>query len=192
MKSGMPSDEGGAPIRRLNDLLHVRGEKPTRAGPIPRAEAAGGSAVGNRPWGRTRVAPRGAVMEWSARGEPVRLRMVAWQRGAPVQTPRVAWDVGASSCVSFVGCRRIGPRVPARADRDRGARRHSTTTTGTLTPSPSSCFGGVTGRYKRPRNPVRRRWHRWPDLCLRRTQHLPVKARPMASRVWSARAEASR
>jgi len=188
----MPSDEGGTPIRRMNDLPHVRGERPTRAGPIPRAEVPGGSAAGNRPWSGTSVAPRGVATEWSARGEPLRLRMVARQRGAPVRILRVACEAGAHPRVSLVGCRRIGPRVPARVDRGRGARWHSTTTTGNLTLSPSSQLGGVTGRYKQQRNPTRRRRHGWPDLCPRRTQHPPLKARPMTSRAWSVRGEASR
>lgn len=173
------------PIRRSNGLPHVRGEKPTRAGPNPRAEAAGGPAAGNRPWGRTRAALQRAVTKWSAGGEPLRPRVVAWQRGAPVLTLRVAcagdvvpvrpWDEGGQAHGSLhvfsVG---------------RGARRCRLMTTGSLTSFPPGGFGGITARYKRQRNPVRRRWRRWPDLRLRRTQHPPVKARSGAERAWSA------
>jgi hypothetical protein len=127
-------------------LLDVRGEKPTRAGPNSRAEAAGGSAAGDWPWGRTRAAPRGVVTEWSARSEPLRFRLVAFQRRAPVRRVRVAW--GCSSAASLAGWIRISPSVPGRGYRGRGARRHLMATTGTLTPSRRNSSGWVTGRYK--------------------------------------------
>ena len=37
--------------------LHVRGEKPTRAGLQPRAEDSTGSATGDGSWGRTSADP---------------------------------------------------------------------------------------------------------------------------------------
>lgn len=179
------------PIQRSNDRLHVRGEKPTRAGPTPRAEAAGGPAADNRPWGRTRAALQGAVTEWSARGEPLRPRVVAWQRGAPVPTVRVAcagdvepvrpWDEGGQAHGSL-HVFNVG----------RGARRCRTMTTGSLTSSSPRNLDGVTARYKRRRNPIRRRWRGWPDLRLRRTQHPPVKARRGTERAGSARKETDR
>jgi hypothetical protein len=174
------------PIRRPNDLLDVRGERPTRAGPSPRAEAVGSSAAGDRPWGGTRVAPRGVVTKWSANSESPRSREVAEQRGAPVPTVRVAragnvepvrsWDEGGQA---------HGPLHVFSVVR--GARRCLAMTTGSLTSSPLKALGGVTARYKRQRNPVRRRWRRWPHLLLRRTQHPPVKARRTAARAGSAR-----
>lgn len=127
-------------------LLHIRGEKPTRAGPIPRTEATGSSAAGDWPWGRTRAGPRGAVTKWSARSEPLRFRLVAYQRRAPVRRVRVAW--GCCSAASLAGCSRIGPSVPGRGYRGRGARRQLMATTGTLTPSSPEWSGWVTGRYK--------------------------------------------
>ena len=80
------------PVRRA--YHHVRGAKPTRAGSAPRAEITGSSAAGDWPWGRTRIALRGAITKWSARDELLRFRMVAWQRGAPVRIVRVAWGGG--------------------------------------------------------------------------------------------------
>lgn len=178
------------PDSPMNDLPHVRGERPTRAGPSPRAEAPDSSAAGNGPWGGTRPASRGAGTKWSVRDELVRSRMVAWQIGAPALAERVA-RVGSGPSDTLVGCRRIGPRGAARDYRGRRARRYPTMTTGTLTPSPP--MGGVTVRYKHERNPGRmRRWRGWPDLRLWRTQHPPHKARPMAGRARGARLEASR
>ena len=169
------------PIRRSNDLPH--GEKPTRAGPIPRAEADGGSAAGDRPWGRTRAAPRGAVTKWSANSEPLRSRVVAEQRGAPVRTLRVACAGSVEPARSWdEGGQAHGPLHVFSVVR--GARWCLSMTTGTLT-SFLPNVGGVTARYKRERNPVRRRWCRWPDLRLWRTQHPSVKAQRGAERVWS-------
>lgn len=74
----------------MKGLRYVRGERLTRAGPKPRAEAALSSAAGNRPWGGTRAGPRGAVTKWSGRGETVRFWEVARQRGALVLYERVA------------------------------------------------------------------------------------------------------
>lgn len=65
-------------------------------------------------------------------------------------------------------------------------------TTGSLTSSASRGLDAVTARYKRQRNPVRRRWCRWPDLHLWRAQHPPVKARGWAERAGSAREETAR
>jgi len=179
------------PVRRSNSLPHVRGEKPTRAGPTPRAQAPDGSAAGNGPWSRTSIAPQGGVMKWSVRSEPLRPRVVAWQRGALVPTERVAragdacpvrpWDEGGQAHGSLhvisVG---------------RGARRCLPTTTGSLTSSASRGSGAETARYKRQRNPVRRWSRRWPHLRLWRTQHPPVKARGWAERAGSAREETAR
>jgi hypothetical protein len=173
------------PIRRVNDLQNVRGERPTRAAPNRRAEADGGSAAGDGPWGGTRAALRGAVTKWSANSESLRSRVVAEQRGAPVPTLRVA---------------RAGSVEPARSRDEgghargslhvfsvaRGARRCLSMTTGTLT-SFLPNVGGVTARHKRERNPVRRRRCRWPDLLLQRTQHPPVKAWRTAERAGSVR-----
>lgn len=165
----------------------MRGERPTRAAPNRCAEADGGSAAGDRPWGGTRAALRGAVTKWSATGEPLRTRVVAEQRGAPVPTLRVAcagddepvrsWDEGGQAHGSL--------HVFSAA---RGARWCLSTTTGTLTSSLPN-VGGVTARYKRQRNPGRRRWCRWPDLPLQRTQHPPVKARRTTERAGSVREE---
>ena len=179
------------PIRRPNGLPHVRGEKPTRAGPTPRAQAPDGSAAGNRPWGGTSIAPQGGVTKWSVRSEPLRPRTVAWQRGALVPTERVAragdarsvrpWDEGGQAHGSL--------HVISAG---RGARRCLPTTTGSLTSSASRGFGAETARYKRQRNPVRRRRCGWPHLRLWRTQHPPVKARGWAERAGSAREETAR
>jgi hypothetical protein len=179
------------PIRRSNVLLDVRGERPTRAGPIPRAEADGGPAAGDRPWGGTRAALRRVVTKWSANSESLRPRVVAWQRGAPVPALRVAcagdvepvrpWDEGGQAHGSL--------HVFSVA---RGARWCLSMTTGSLTSSPPRGLDGVTARYKRQRNPVRRRMRRWPHLRLRRSQHPPVKARCGAERARSACQETDR
>jgi hypothetical protein len=119
---------------------------PTRAGPNPRAEASGSSAAGDWPWGRTRAALRGAVTKWSAGGELLRFRLVAYQRRAPVRRGRITW--GGRLAASLAGCSRIGPSVPGRGYRGRGARWHLMATTGTLTPSTPEWSGWVTGWYK--------------------------------------------
>jgi hypothetical protein len=179
-----------SPIRRPDVFSNVSGERPTRAAPIRRAEADGNSAAGNGPWGGTRVALRGAITKWSASSEPLRPRAVAEQRGAPVPTLRIAWTDDVEPVRSWDeggqahGSLHVFSVV-------RGARRCLWTTTGTLTSFPPN-VGGVTARYKHQRNPVRRRWCGWPDLLLRRTQHLPVKARRRAERVGSARKEGIR
>lgn len=178
------------PIRRLNDLQDVRGERPTRAAPIRRAEADGSSAAGNRPWGGTRVALRGAITKWSANSESLRPRVVAEQRGAPVRTLRVARAGGVAPVRSRdEGGQARGPLHVFSVDR--GARRCLAMTTGTLTSSLPK-VSRETARYKRQRNPARRRWCRWPDLLLWRTQHPPVKARRTAQRAGSAREAAIR
>jgi hypothetical protein len=133
---------------RAEGMHHVSGEKPTRAGPEPRAEAADCSAAGDWPWGGTRVALRGVVTKWSVSGELVRFRVVALQIGAPVPFPRVAWEAGERPRLSPPGCSWIDPEDAQRAYRSRQARWQPAMTTGTLTSSPAN-VAGVTGRYKR-------------------------------------------
>jgi hypothetical protein len=163
---------------------------PTRAGPNPRAEALGSSAAGNWPWGRTRAVLRGAVTEWSTRGELLRFRMVAYQRRAPVRRGWVAW--GCRLAASLAGCNRIGPSVPGRGYRGRGARWHPMATTGTLTSSAPEWSGWVTGRYKL--------CEIWPERggepdCLSRLPgglSIPrIRPGPWRSEQRSARSEAS-
>ena len=60
-------------LPEMNELL-ISGERPTRAVPQSRAEVSFSSVVGNGPWGRTRAGPRGPVLKWSERDEPVRFR----------------------------------------------------------------------------------------------------------------------
>ncbi len=128
---------------------HVRGEEPTRAGPTPvrKPPAALRRATGRG--ARTRVAPRGVATKWSAGGEFLRSRMVAFQCGAPVRHTRVAWGEGSHPDAPLAGCRRIGLPTPGRVYRGRGTRQRSTMTEGSLTPSNPGQPGAETARYKR-------------------------------------------
>lgn len=180
-----------SPIRRSNGLPHVRGEKPTSAGPTPRAQAPDGSAAGNRPWGRTSIAPQGVVTEWSVRSEPLRPRVVACQRGALAPTERVACAGDVRPARPWDGDGQAHGSLDV-VSAGRGARGCLPMTTGSLTSSASRSLGAVTARYKRQRNPVRRRRCGWPHPRLWRTQHPPVKARGWAERAGSAREETAR
>lgn len=126
----------------------VSGEKPTRAGPSSRAEAAGSSAAGNGPSGQNQgSAPRGVVTKWSASRSSLGVRVVACQRGAPVQTVRVAWCSGSTSASSAAKTgdgRRFLDVVIAIGEQE-GV---PTMTAGTLTSSTSEFAEVVTGRYK--------------------------------------------
>jgi hypothetical protein len=129
-------------------MSHVRGETPTRAGPVPvRKLLAALRRVTGR-GARTRVTPRGVVTTWSVSGEPARFRMVASQIGAPVPFPRVAreWE---RPLLSPSGCSWIGPAGAVRAYRSRQARWQPAMTAGTLTPSQAGRSAQVTSRYKR-------------------------------------------
>jgi hypothetical protein len=125
-------------------MSHVRGEKPTRAGPpsVRKRLAALRRVTGRG--ARTRAAPRGAVTRWSANSELVRSRVVASQIGTPAPLPRVVWE---RRWLSLPGCRWIGPAGAGRAYRGRQARWQPAMTTRTLTSS--SAQAAVTGRYKR-------------------------------------------
>jgi hypothetical protein len=85
--------------------LQISGERPTRAGPNPCAEASIGSAAGDWPWGGTRADSRGPVTKWSNRGGLARYRLVAYPLGAPVPARRGAWLPfwKSSSRCSWVG-----------------------------------------------------------------------------------------
>ena len=131
-------------------VSHVRGERPTRAGPVPVRKLLTALRRVTGRGARTRVALQGAVTKWSVSGELVRFRKVASQRGAPVQLPRVARDLGDCPLLSLSGRNWIGPTVARRDDRSRQARWQSAMTTGTLTPSEAGCRPAeVTSRYKR-------------------------------------------
>ena len=131
----------------MKDLSFVRGEKPTRAGPNPRAEAAGSSAAGDGPWGRTRFGPRGPGTKWSASSELLRCSKGGATGGAPVRFLRVACDAETSRVMSM-GWSRIDSSAPERDYRHREARWRTTMTAGTLTSSEPEWSGEVTARYK--------------------------------------------
>lgn len=175
----------------LPEKIHllISGERPTRAGPSPRAEVSVGSVAGNRPWGRTRAGPRGPVMKWSERDEPIRCRLVAFPADALPLGEWVAWR----ACASLTRYSWVSSSVEGRDYRRRWARQQLTMTAGTLTPScPEPTLRKGTGRYKLCEI---RSWRRWRDgrvRALQRGQHLPSKTRPMAAGTGSVPAESSR
>lgn len=134
-------------------ILRISGERPTRAGPNPCAEASISSAAGDWPWGGTRADPRGPVTKWSDRGEFARYRLVAYPLGAPVPATRGAWLPFRKSPSR---CSWVGSTVMVRAYRYRRARQQPTLTTGTLTPSNPSPSGvgaeraGISGAKSSP------------------------------------------
>lgn len=130
-------------------MSHVRGETPTRAGPVPVRKLLTALRRVTGRGARTRVALRGAATKWSVSGELVRFRMVASQRGAPVPLPRVARGQGERPLLSPPGWSWIGPADAVRDDRSRQARWQPATTAGTLTPSEADVLAEVTSRYKR-------------------------------------------
>ncbi len=81
-------------------MSHVRGEKPTRAGPLPVRKLLTALRLATGRGERTRAAPRGVVTKWSVNGKPVRSRMVAAERGTLTPLP---WVVRRRFPVSFVG-----------------------------------------------------------------------------------------
>ena len=114
-------------------------------GPTLRAEASAGSAAGDRPWGRTRAGPRGAVSRWSGRSELLRFRVLAYQDSAPVRSMRVAWRGKAASATEY---RWVGPLDTGRAYRGRGARKPSLVTVGTSHIVEAGMIRRKTRRYK--------------------------------------------
>jgi hypothetical protein len=125
-------------------MSHIRGERPTRAGPLPVRKLLTALRRVTGRGARTRVALRGAVTRWSANSELVRFRMVASEIGTPVPLPRI---VRERRWLSLPGCRWIGPAGAGRAYRGRQARRQPAMTTRTLTSS--AARAAVTGWYKR-------------------------------------------
>ena len=125
-------------------MSHIRGEKPTRAGPLPVRKLLTALRRVTGRGARTRVALRGAVTGWSVNGEPVRSRLVASEIGTPAPLPRV---VRERCWLLLPGCRWIGPAGAGRAYRGRQARWQPAMTTRTLTSSEAQAE--VTSRYKR-------------------------------------------
>jgi len=126
-------------------MSHMRGERPTRAGPLPVRKPLTALRRATGRGARTRAALRGAVTRWSVSGEPVRSRLVASEIGT--LTP-LQWVVrGRSNFPSpSSGCRWIGPTDAGRAYRGREARWQPAMTTRTLTSSEAQAK--VTSRYK--------------------------------------------
>ena len=125
-------------------MSHVRGERPTRAGPRPVRKLLAALRRATGRGARTRAALRGVVTMWSANSKRVRSRVVACQTGTPVLRPRV---VREPRRLSLPGCRWIGPAGAGRAYRGRQARWQPAMTARTLTSSEAQAE--VTGRYKR-------------------------------------------
>ena len=122
--------------------LLVRGERPTRADPfsvrkpLPALRQVTGRGA------RTRAGPRGVVSRWSGRGEILRLRVVASQDSALVRSMRVAWRVILRRRRNVDG---LSPSRTGRAYRDRGSRKPSLMTVGTLTSQTPEWSGGKRG-----------------------------------------------
>lgn len=134
---------------RVLGMSHVRGETPTRAGPVPVRKLLTALRRVTGRGARTRVALRGAVTRWSVSGESLRFRMVASQIGAPALPQRVAWKLGVATEFPAPGWSWISPVNAGRAYRCREARWQPATTTGILTLSKADVFAKVTNRYKR-------------------------------------------
>jgi hypothetical protein len=125
-------------------MSHMRGERPTRAGPLPVRKPLTALRLATGRGARTRAALRGAVTRWSVGGEPVRSRMVASKIGTLTPLP---WVVRERPPLPSSGCRWIGPTGAGRAYRGREARWQPAMTTRTLTSSKAQAK--VTSRYKR-------------------------------------------
>lgn len=128
----------------LYGMSHVRGERPTRAGPLPVRKLLTALRLVTGRGARTRAAPRGVVTRWSVNGEPVRSRMVASERGTLIPLP---WVVRRRFSPPSSGCRWIDPADIGRAYRGREARWQPAMTTRTLTVSEAQAE--VRSRYKR-------------------------------------------
>lgn len=164
---------------QISELMR-RGEKPTCAGPLPVQKSLPALRLATGRRGSTRAGPRGVVSKWSGRTS---LLGSGWWRTVRRTRP---WHAGnalpfvrASGFV--VGVYTDRPGGPGRDYRSRQARWQSTVTTGILT-TWNPLRRAKTRPYKLCEIGPRRRWRDGFVRVFWRSQHLPPKPRPMASR----------